>query len=41
MLFMVTFSIETDGTPTITAEILDENDNTVKADTKYFKCDSI
>lgn len=29
---MVTFNIEVDGTPTITAEIMDKNDNTVKAD---------
>lgn len=28
----VTFSIETDGTPTIAAEILDGSGNTVKAD---------
>ena len=29
---MVSFNIEVDGTPTITAEILDGNDNVVKAD---------
>lgn len=29
---MVTISIEIDGTPTITAEILDKNDKTIKAD---------
>ena len=28
----VTFSIESDGTPTISAEILDSNGNTVKAE---------